>query len=663
MGTINSGIQAKLTMDIAPWEKSLRDAEKAYKDAAARIVRTQGVDFRSKDHSMGKAFTGNTANDPARLLKMPEAAKAYGEALQKNNATLYVNGKLVSDVAAAQAKSASASGNMSQGLLQVSYALDDLQYGFKGIANNIPSVLTGLGMVKWAGLVSVMATVGYTLYGMIDKITGATAATERLKRVNDDNAASYAKLSAAMVAAATAWGKAEGEYEMGQLRRQQALRTRQDDEMARRQRLLSLDAKMAMVETERMGEFEAKAAKLSIITAEETEKAELELKVATERAELDKATMGETRKRLEETQREIALIEARIKAKEKEFNLEKAREKLNNERMEDLTNRSENKFMGIGPTYRNYERLKTNNYQGDFQPGKADAARLAGLKELLPALKSKADELDTRSGESNRKRENAEQKLKTEIPKDTAIALRQIEIEIAAYRARKFWEMVQQGINTVTGSFTDIGKAFTDAEKHVQAWRKEQLGGFANGIQKAFDSLLESGRNAIQRIQDRRAENLRQQADTRMDLAISEIRSPRRRARVQRAKDLADTTRRLQEEEGFSPAEAADIAARRQRVQDRANGDRTIRSTEPARQYQGLDAYRNSRFGESSFPNSRQSGAARGSAALRKAAEEAARVKGNDPGKMVAQILTKLDQLIQATEKTPADKLAPMKRN
>lgn len=611
MGVKNSGISAKLSLDIAPWEKSLRDAEKAYKDAAARIVRTQGVDFRSKDHSMAGAFTGNTGNDPARLLKMPEAARAYGEALKQNNATLTVNGRLASEAATANQKFGTVSSNASQGLLQLGYALDDLQYGFKGIANNIPQLAMAFGAVKWAGIIGIAATAGYVLYGLTDKITGATAATERLAKVNDENAASYARLREQMIASAEAWGREQSAFDSNHTAREQAGRAAYAREAERQERLATLRDKIALTDTERLGTYEKMAAQLAINTAAEVRRAEAELADATRLHEIDSQRLKDANEKLKAYDAEIAAIEERMAAEKKAWEANQIRERLRNDQFKT-------------------DKYKTYQYQGDYQPNPNDAAALAGYRAAQAGALTDRNNLDSQSGANFARITQAKNRLNNEIPLETQQQLNEIQIKIAADRAKVFNEMAQRGINTITGAFTDIGKAFTDAEARINAWRKD----------------------------------LKQQATTRRDLAISEIRSPRRRQRVQRAAELSDETQRLQDEEGFSPAEAADIAARQQRVKDRNSGDRTIRSTGTAREFQGIDAYRNSRFGESSFPNSRQSAAARGSAALRKAADEAGRVKReNDPGVLVQKVLTKIDQLIVATEKTPAEKLAPAKRN
>lgn len=52
----------------------------------------------------------------------------------------------VKELEAANAGMAGGGGNAARGLLQVAYAADDVQYGFRGIVNNIPQIVLGLGM-------------------------------------------------------------------------------------------------------------------------------------------------------------------------------------------------------------------------------------------------------------------------------------------------------------------------------------------------------------------------------------------------------------------------------------------------------------------------------------------------------------------------------------
>ena len=60
-----------------------------------------------------------------------------------------------------------------KGLMQVAYAADDLQYGFRAIVNNIPMILTGLGM--GAGLAGAISVVSVGVNQLIQHWDGLTS--------------------------------------------------------------------------------------------------------------------------------------------------------------------------------------------------------------------------------------------------------------------------------------------------------------------------------------------------------------------------------------------------------------------------------------------------------------------------------------------------------
>jgi hypothetical protein len=67
---------------------------------------------------------------------------------------------------------ASASG-ATQGLTQLGYTLDDLQYGFKGIANNIQPLLSTIPqLAKIAPVIAIVSTAAFQLYEHWDQLAG-----------------------------------------------------------------------------------------------------------------------------------------------------------------------------------------------------------------------------------------------------------------------------------------------------------------------------------------------------------------------------------------------------------------------------------------------------------------------------------------------------------
>ena len=71
--------------------------------------------------------------------------------------------------------------NMGQGMLQVAYFMDDVQYGIKGILNNIPGLVIGFGGgAGLAGAMSLAVLAGAKLYEWIGK-------TEDKSRISPKN--------------------------------------------------------------------------------------------------------------------------------------------------------------------------------------------------------------------------------------------------------------------------------------------------------------------------------------------------------------------------------------------------------------------------------------------------------------------------------------------
>ena len=81
-----------------------------------------------------------------------QATSVYAQAIQRLN----------KELVAAEKQIAQAGGGMQrfqQGMIQAGYAVDDLQYGFKGIANNIQPLLMALGLGGGlAGIISIVVT-------------------------------------------------------------------------------------------------------------------------------------------------------------------------------------------------------------------------------------------------------------------------------------------------------------------------------------------------------------------------------------------------------------------------------------------------------------------------------------------------------------------------
>ena len=122
-----------------------------------------------------------------------------------NQATKTANG-------AAQAQEAvkKSSGSSAQGLLMLAQAAQDAQYGFAGVVNNIPGIITGLGMgAGVAGVVS-MAAVGVQVLSKNVDIFG-TEAAKAAKEANELRNELMDSSNAAFMAAKSAEQNAEAE--------------------------------------------------------------------------------------------------------------------------------------------------------------------------------------------------------------------------------------------------------------------------------------------------------------------------------------------------------------------------------------------------------------------------------------------------------------------
>jgi hypothetical protein len=122
-----------------------------------------------------------------------------------NQATKTANG-------AAQAQEAvkKSSGSSAQGFLMLAQAAQDAQYGFAGVVNNIPGIITGLGMgAGVAGVVS-MAAVGVQVLTKNVDIFG-TEAAKATKEANELRNELMDSANAAFMAAKSAEQNAEAE--------------------------------------------------------------------------------------------------------------------------------------------------------------------------------------------------------------------------------------------------------------------------------------------------------------------------------------------------------------------------------------------------------------------------------------------------------------------
>jgi hypothetical protein len=207
------------------------------------------------------------------------------------------------------------------------------------------------------------------------------------------------------------------------------------------------------------------------------------------------------------------------------------------------------------------------------------------------------------------------------------------------------------------------------ADVNREAFKK--LGEAAGKVGTMLVRMAELGINAAQMAHEKN-ERERARNDRKRDLAIAETRSPRRRAKLQRAADLESETRRLMREDPkLTEGEAADEAERGIQVREKASGKRTIRGAVPGG-YEGLDGFKRGRsnldHGEDrSLPGQKEKDAAkqRGESALRRARDTADQGrqsgKASDTG-IWQEMVNRLDRLIEAVTKPVAERIAPKGR-
>lgn len=113
-----------------------------------------------------RQLTAEIAKEEKALVDLSNRLKAAGIAqdqiIQATSVYAQAIQRLNKELVAAEKQIAQAGGGMQrfqQGMIQAGYAVDDLQYGFKGIANNIQPLLMALGLGGGlAGIISIVVT-------------------------------------------------------------------------------------------------------------------------------------------------------------------------------------------------------------------------------------------------------------------------------------------------------------------------------------------------------------------------------------------------------------------------------------------------------------------------------------------------------------------------
>jgi len=188
----------KAVADLSKTEKEATNINGMYLDSLGRI------------HDASGKFVKVAAEERAGLKERIKLQQEETGAVDRSTVT--TNG-----AAQAKEKLAKSSNNGAMGLLALSNAVQDVQYGFGGMVNNIPQIITGLGMgMGVAGAVQIAAvgvqflTKNFDLFGTelaaaskeateaANEATALAAATERTAKTAEDAAKKQKELAEAL---------------------------------------------------------------------------------------------------------------------------------------------------------------------------------------------------------------------------------------------------------------------------------------------------------------------------------------------------------------------------------------------------------------------------------------------------------------------------------
>lgn len=180
-------IPIKTTADTAGVEKLKKSLDKltnteivgGKNDLKKLIKSTEGI------IALEKQFGLEVDGTAKKIVAQNEAIKntsGVNAATQSVNALTEGTGNLVVKSGHAQ----KGMKNMGAGALQAAYFFDDLQYGMKGIMNNIPGLVMGLGGgMGLAGALSVALLAGVKLYDWMADTKAEEAKAKKMKEVSE----------------------------------------------------------------------------------------------------------------------------------------------------------------------------------------------------------------------------------------------------------------------------------------------------------------------------------------------------------------------------------------------------------------------------------------------------------------------------------------------
>lgn len=645
---------------------------------------------KRKMDDLARGFT-----KPIAIKLRPEfegpARQAYQkpavEMLKTQQAVLSMNGRMVTSNAAL----GSSSRNAGLGVLALSEAFEDAQYGLRGILNNIPQAVLGFGGT--AGLAGALsfAAVGLSIVSSHLDLTGDAIAKNE-QRLADLTLAWKKETEAAADAASQAAGERVAR-EQAATEAQAVIEAHErsadaiDKEAAARHAdadatLRQVAARKAMRESNvAIFGFGLNSDRTPPGSAIGTQRGiDRDAEKDTFRAHQESATADEAANK---ARADLALKEAaEIKKKINTLRVSTA-DLRDDERIRQLETDIKTNDEKLKEARDLYEKYRPD---GEANPAPSAASLLGGPVGAMVSMAGNSGKAGTNQALSAFYAKQME-RLQSQITAAGA----EIQGHNAAKKASPFQtlESAQAGIQSKEAEAREKEREAQLLNEKVAASRKARgVGADVFGTEQAakdaeaeahakhenalriIEIVVQAGertltdlKSAANRVLERSRQIL-QNIHSDQDLAISEVKNPRRRKRLERARDLQRRTLEIKKDRpGIGDLEAAGIAEREQEVRDHAAGDRTIHGAGPARNSGGLDEY--NRFRDKNLPLGGKpdtSNEAKGRAAVEKAIDDVKKSGAGDAGKQIVATLKDILSAIRNNEPGPADRNQPVRK-
>lgn len=184
------------------YNKEMAAADKATEKAATAETRKQQAAaatverMEANNRRAAASYEELEAELASYIAKLEEARKAGNNVAQADALrNIQELEKRLRSASAGSQKATRSIKNMGHGVLQAAYFFDDLQYGIKGVLNNIPGLVMGFGAgAGLAGAVSIAVLAGAKLYEWMGKTEDKSAdLAKKMKEQSKEIAESYRK--------------------------------------------------------------------------------------------------------------------------------------------------------------------------------------------------------------------------------------------------------------------------------------------------------------------------------------------------------------------------------------------------------------------------------------------------------------------------------------